>query len=366
MDNDKKITVRQFLMMVILFSIGSSILFIPSGAAGYTKQGAWISTLAGMATGVPIILLFLNLARRYPDMTFVEISNQLLGRWLGTAFSLYWILTAFMGGATTLVYYMGNFITTQIMPDTPEYTINIMFSGIVVMGLLLGMNTLARAVEVLFPVVIVLFFVLIVFVSPKIQIEHFLPVIDFGIKPFIKAILLYISYTSIPVVFYLMIYPSSVRGGTKAAKALLIGNLIGGSLLLIITAACVGVLGAGPTARQFYPSYALAKRINVANFITRIEVIVATIWIIGLYYKTSIYFYAMLKGAAQLFSVRSERVLALPLGLIMVVMSLVVYPNSAYQLQWDERTWTLYGPTAGLIFPLVLLVVDMVRSKKKP
>ncbi|MCP1308316.1 GerAB/ArcD/ProY family transporter [Paenibacillus tyrfis] len=366
MDNDKKITVRQFLMMVILFSIGSSILFLPSGTAAYTKQGAWISIIAGMATGIPIILLFLNLARRYPDMTFVEISNRLLGKWLGTAFSLYWILTSYLGGATTLVYYMGNFITTQIMPETPEYTINIMFTGIVVMGLLLGLNTLARAVEVLFPVVIVLFCVLIVFVSPKIQIEHFLPVIDVEIKPFIKAVLSYISYTSAPVVFFLMIYPSSVRGGTKAAKALLIGNLLGGVLLLIITAVSVGVLGAGPTARQFYPSYALAKRINIGNFVTRIEVIVATFWIIGLYYKTAIYFYTMLKGTAQLFNVRSERVLALPLGLIMLVLSLICYPNSAYQLQWDERTWSMYGPTAGLIFPLVLLAVDTFRKKKKP
>ncbi|MFB6363575.1 endospore germination permease [Paenibacillus elgii] len=366
MDNTKKITVRQLMMLVILFSIGSSILFIPSGAATYAKQGAWLPIVAGMALGVPVILLFLNLARRYPEMTFVEISNRLLGKWLGTAFSLYWILTSFLAGSTTLVYYIGNFITTQIMTETPEYTINMMFIGIVVIGFLLGLNTFARAVEVLFPVVIVLFFVLILSVSPKIQIEHFLPVIDFGIKPFIKAVLLQVNYTSITIVFFLMIYPSAVQGGIKASKALLVGNLIGGLLLLIITAVSVGVLGAETTARQFYPSYALAKRINIANFITRVEVIVATFWIIGLYYKTAIYFYAMLKGTAQLFKLHSERILVLPLGLILAVLSLIGFPNSAYQLQWDERTGGVYVPTAGLIFPLVLIAVDTFRKKKKP
>ncbi|WP_163856273.1 GerAB/ArcD/ProY family transporter [Paenibacillus elgii] len=366
MSRSDKMTRRQFLILVILFSIGSSILFIPSAAARDVKQGAWIPIVAGIGTGLLIVLLLMRVAHRYPDLTYVEINRRLLGKWMGTIVSVVSFVACYVLGASTLVYYMGDFMTTQVMRTTPEYMIHIMFTLIVVMGLLLGLKTLAFTAEVLFPIVVVLFAALIVFVSPKIQLEHFQPVFEAGILPILKGVFSYMSYTSFPLVFFLMIYPSAVQGGMKASGAFLLGSFIGGMFLLIVTAACVGVLGAEQTARQFYPSYALAKRINIANFITRIEVIVAAFWIIALYFKTVIYFYASVKGMAQLLKLDDERVLVIPLGLLMVPLSLFTYPSSAYQLQWDEKVWPVYSITIGLLFPLLLVAAGAFRKKIKP
>ncbi|GMX64702.1 spore germination protein [Paenibacillus elgii] len=366
MRHSDKMTHRQFLLLVILFSIGSSILFIPSAAAGDVKQGAWIPIAVGIGSGLLIVLLLIRVAHRFPDLTYVEISHRLLGKWIGTIVSVISISACYVGGAITLVYYMGNFMTTQVMSTTPEYMIHIMFTLIVVIGLLLGLKTLALTAEVLFPVVVVLFAALIVFVSPKIELEHFQPVFEAGTIPIVKAVFAYMSYTSFPLVFFLMIYPSAVRGGSKASGAFLLGSFIGGMFLLIVTAACVGVLGAEQTARQFYPSYALAKRINIANFITRIEVIVAAFWIIALYFKTVIYVYAAVKGLAQLLKLDNERVIVIPLGLLMVPLSLFIYPSSAYQMQWDEKVWPIYSITVGLFFPLLLVAAGALRKKIKP
>ncbi|MFB0846234.1 GerAB/ArcD/ProY family transporter [Paenibacillus oleatilyticus] len=366
MNGEKQITVRQFRLMVILFTIGSSLLAIPSTAAASAKQGAWIPILVGMGCGCLILLLLIKVTRRYPTLTFVEINSLLLGKWVGALVSLIWIITAFIGGVCTLVYYMGHFITTQIMTTTPAYIVNIIFSALLVMGLLLGLRTVARTAEILFPVVALLIAALIGFVSPKIQLEHFQPVWEAGVRPILKSALDYVSFAGFPLVFFLTIYPSSVRTGTKASKTFVLGSLIGGMLLLLVTAACIGVLGAEPTARLFYPSYSLAKRINIADFITRIEVIVAAIWIITLFFETIVYFYASMKGLAQLLKLSDERALALPLGLLAAVLSLIVYHNSAYQQEWDERTWPFWVMTSGLFFPLLLLAVGAIRKKKIP
>lgn len=365
-NGDKQITVRQFLLMVILFTIGSSLLAIPSNAAASMKQGAWIPIITGMGCSCLILFILMKTVHRYPTLTFVEINSLLLGKWVGTIVSLMWILTAFIGGVCTLVYYMGHFVTTQIMTATPDYIINIIFSALLVMGLLLGPRTVARTAEILFPVVAVLIAALIGFVSPKIQLEHFQPVWEAGITPILKITLDYVSFAGFPLVFFLMIYPSSVQTGTKASKTFVLGSLIGGMLLLLVTAACIGVLGAETTARLFYPSYALAKRINIAEFITRIEVIVAAIWIITLFFETIVYFYATMKGLAQLLKLSDERALVLPLGVLAAVLSMVVYHNSAYQQEWDERTWPFWVMTSGLFFPLLLLAVGTIRKKKIP
>ncbi|MDQ0493801.1 MULTISPECIES: GerAB/ArcD/ProY family transporter [Paenibacillus] len=52
-----KISARQLLILTILFTIGSTILIIPSGMALVAKQDAWIATLVGVGSGLSFLRL---------------------------------------------------------------------------------------------------------------------------------------------------------------------------------------------------------------------------------------------------------------------------------------------------------------------
>jgi spore germination protein KB len=118
------------------------------------------------------------------------------------------------------------------------------------------------------------------------------------------------------------------------------------------------VLGAEMTAQLAYPNYVLAQKINIGNFITRIEVIIATIWMISLFIKLSLYFYASLKGLGQLLRLRDDSILIYPLGFLMVVWSLIIYPNTVYQAYWDEKVWPATIIAVGLVVPLIVLLLS--------
>lgn len=60
-------------------------------------------------------------------MTLVEIIEALLGKWLGKTISLLLIVTLFLSGPASALYDVGNFLTTQIMPETPAQSVNILF-----------------------------------------------------------------------------------------------------------------------------------------------------------------------------------------------------------------------------------------------
>ncbi|KEQ24435.1 hypothetical protein ET33_09135 [Paenibacillus tyrfis] len=360
---DNQITSRQLMLLVVLFTIGSSVLFVPAGAAAAAKQDAWISILAGIGLSLLLVVLYNAVAGLYPGLTLVEISEKLLGKWLGAIVSLFLIVNTFAVGGVSLIDFAGTFVTRQIMPATPVIAANILFGVVAVWGQYLGLGTVARAAEVLFPVVTALFIVMILAVSPNMKLEHLQPAFTAGVKPLIKSCISYLSYSTFPVVFFLMINPTSVKETRQASKAMLAGTLVGGLFLLAITTACVAVLGAEGTFRQAYPSYTLAKKINIANFITRIEVLMATLWFLSLYFKLMIYFFAGMKGMTQLLKLRDNRALVLPLGLLSIVFSRIFYPSAAYRQLWDEKIWPLYVGTSGLIIPLLLLAIGIIRKK---
>ncbi|MCT6593161.1 spore germination protein, partial [Pantoea dispersa] len=90
------------------------------------------------------------------------------------------------------LYYVGNFLTTQILPYTPLTAIHIAFMGVVIVGVRLGIEVIARSAEILFPWFIGLFGLLILSMIPQIKIEHIQPVFEIHPKAFIRAVLTFL------------------------------------------------------------------------------------------------------------------------------------------------------------------------------
>lgn len=361
--NNDIVNVRQFMLLVTLFTIGSSILIIPLSTASLAKQDSWLAILAGMAVASALVWLYIGLARLAPGCTLVEMNRKWLGKWLGPFISALYIATTLFLAAPSLLYYMGEFVATQIMTQTPMTILNGMFMLVVAMGLMMGLGTLARAVEVLFPIFAFLFLVLVLLSAPDLKLENLQPAFSVGAKPFLRAVLDYASFSGMPLVVFLMLYPSVIQGSPKSEKVFLLGVNIGGAFLIIITIVCIGVLGVDNTVQQAYPSYALAKKLNIGDILTRIEVLMATIWIISLYFKMILYSYAGMKGLAQLLRIGNERVLVLPVGVMIVFLSLILYPDTVYRNWWDSKIWPPYIVTFGFLIPVLLLIVAKLRGK---
>lgn len=363
MMQDVKINSYQFLVLVILFTIGTSILTAPSVLAADAKQDAWITSIIGTGIGLLIIWLFITLALRFPHLTYIQIIEKLFGKWVGKAISILFVFMSFLY-TSSLLFYSGTFLNIHVMPNTPMIVLNILMAGIVVMGVRLGLETIARTAEILIVLFFVIFFFLLVFVSPEIKFENIQPVFEMGTKKIVQSSLFYVVTSSVNAVILLMIFPSFINKMKHVKKSFLIGNLIGGIVIIIITFLCVSVLGAEKTAREIYPSYELTQRINVGDFVQRIEGLMATLWMITLYIKTSLYFYASVLGIAQILNLKDYRPLTLPLGMIAVVLSLVIYPNIIYQQNIDQTTLLSFSLSMGLFLPLLLVVVYAIRKRQ--
>lgn len=194
------------------------------------------------------------------------------------------------------------------------------------------------------------------------KLANIQPILEEGPLPIIQSSKSLIEVTSVNAVVLLMIFPACINKLNQAKKSFYIGYLIGGCVIIILTFLCIAVLGPYSTAVEYHPSYELAKRINVGNFIQRIEASMAGLWIIALYIKATLYFYAAVLGLAQIFNMKDYTPLTIPIGVVVVVISLNMFPSIVYQQHWNATIGMYFSYSIGVLIPKLLIIVNALRK----
>ncbi|MGG4504116.1 GerAB/ArcD/ProY family transporter [Paenibacillus polymyxa] len=356
-----KINIRQLTILVIVFTIGTSILLAPTQTVQEAKQDAWMAVTLGMIFDLVLIVMYSALGNRFPGMTLAQYSEKILGKWLGKSisilfFSFFFYLSAIM------VRDLGNFIVSNVLPETPIEVVLISFSLVIVIATRYGLEVIARTIEIFFPWIMIFLVFLMVTLLPEIEINKIKPLFEGGIRPLLSVGLQFSSLQEF--VCFLMLLPF-VNRPEKASRSLLVGASVGGIILILITALCVLVIGVDFTGRNIYPSFVLAKKINIGDFVERLEVLLAGAWFLSIFTKTTITFYISVLALSQTLELRSYKPLTGPLGFIMVVLSIVAYPNVTKVLEFAPKVWFSYAYFYMLFLPLVLLLISMICKKKR-
>lgn len=362
MDGQRQISVYQFTVLTILFSLGSTLLVISSGLADELKQDAWLGAALGTLGGLALVALYNALARRFPDKTLTELSTHLLGKTAGRIFMLGYLFFNFYSAAA-LIWYVGNFLTTNLFTETPRPVLMILYAAVMLYGTHLGLGALARSAETSFLIFIFALVIVMLSLLPEAQTGNLLPVMEAGPGPLSRASFTFLSFAYFPWVSLLMIYPKHVIRPEACGKVLYISVLSSGAILTAVTALTVMVLGPDRTSIELYPTYNLTMKISIGHFFERIEALLVLLWLLAIFYQAVLIYYAAVTGLAQMIRVDEYRSLNLPMGLCLVPFALLIYPNAGYEQAWDYKVWPVFSLTFAL-WPAVLLLVAAVRGKK--
>ena len=355
-----KINAGEFLILVIAFTIGGTILDTPALITKVAKQDAWISYGLTTFVGLFFIFIYNQIATLYPSMTYVEINEKVFGKWIGKIIALLYLFY-FCYLSAAMLRDVGDFFTTEILIDTPIQIIMILFLLTSLIGVRLGLEVISRTAVIFFPWIIALLFMLFLFLIPMIKVENIQPILGEGIKSIMKGSYHVLGLPFLELAIILMITPY-IPEKAKMKQAFYKGTLIGGLLLTIIIMLSILVLGSDLTARQTYPSYMLAKKISIGNFLERIEVIVAIIWILTIYFRLTICYYGLSLGLAQVLGLKSYKILLFPLAFLIGTFSIFSHPDIIHFNNFTAKTWTPYSLTICFFLPLLLLVVGKMRK----
>ncbi|ULL18787.1 spore gernimation protein [Paenibacillus sp. H1-7] len=359
MENKEIINMRTFTILVAFFTVGTSILITPSGLAHEAKQDAWLACIAGIAANLLLAYLYIVLGKRSGGLTLVQFSEHVLGKWIGKAVSLVFILFFYLL-ASLMVGDLGYFLTSQILQETPIEVLQLLFILIVVVTVRSGFIVYTRAAVFFFPWMIALFLLLILPLIPKVNVKQFLPVLEFGVKPIARGGFTFQGLQETVVLFMFYPYVHKLKGHWNGFIS---GVLIGGAILLATTIGSIAVLGVSLTANQLFPAYTLAKTMSIGHFLERVEGIMILIWVLSIFFKIVLTFHAALSGLAQLANVKDEKPFVVPLALGLVVLSLMCYPNTIYINEYLSKNWSPFSLIFTLLLPLLLLAASWFRGR---
>lgn len=360
--DNARISVRQFTILIVLGTIGDSILIMPTIIAHSAKQDAWLSMLLAIICGLAAGALFAAIANKLQRESLFNKIRQQLGKWAGGFVCLLLLFEFFMCGLT-LITEMTQFMTAQLMPETPVNAIILVFLFVVIIAYRYGIEAFARMGELLFPVFLLLFLFLVVFLLPQIKAINLLPLVSEGFVGIRHGAVVAFS-TGFAEMFILLMLVNHVTGHAKLTKPILTGFAIGGLILFIIVLFCVLVLGPNIMETKYYPTFVLAQKINIGNFLERVEAIIAFLWFITVFYKTLLLYFAFTSGIAQLFQLKESHMLTIPIGMLLLVGTVAGTPNTSVYISILKSSYIWFDITFCLLLPLLILILFVMKDKR--
>lgn len=358
-----RITNHQLFSLVACNSMGAAVIITSSIITSIAKQDAWISALLTPVFGTVIILMMCYISGKFPDMSFIGVIKNVFGKWIGTVVSMSYIALC-LTIAWHMPWYIGEFMNTHVIPETPTYVINLLFVIAIVIAMLYGLETIARVSELFIRFASMLFFFAMILVLPNAKIDNIKPILENGFSPVLRGSIALACYTTLLSITLLMIYPLNLNNPKEARKHFIKGYLWASFIIFITFLMSILVLGVTVTSKAQYPTYILAKEINVGIVFSRLEFIIAALWIVTEFIICILFFYAGITGLSQLFGLRDYKKLVIPMGLIILVMSGVVFPNTVYHVNWLNHVWMPYIITHGFVLPALLILVYWIKKLK--
>lgn len=354
------IPTRQGIALVALFTIGNSFIY---GMAPHAGRDLWLSFLLAAVIALPLITIYARLHSLTYGQTLSEALTQLFGKWPSRAVALGYSLFAWRL-ACLVVGDLTSFVQTTSLTQTPQIVVA---AGFIILALWIvkyGTEVLARWSSIMIVIVVGIILGTLVLMWSEVSFEAFLPIMYDGFKPVILGAFQVLDFPLLePVIFFWVL--DALPEKKSSYKVFLIGSLMATSFLMIIATVSLSVLGADKYVSYYFPIFMATARIDVANFLTRMELVVGVTIALSGFLKIAVCVLVASKALAHALGFKDYRFLVTPVALSIV-------PGSQWFVQTImgivESATKIASPSdvfMQVVVPLLLWITAEIRISKQ-
>ncbi|MFT9494392.1 GerAB/ArcD/ProY family transporter [Anaerosolibacter sp.] len=351
---------RQGICLITLFVIGDAVIVARGLEAG---RDLWISLILATLASIPLVWVYAKIQIGYPEKDLFEINEIILGKILGKLINVLFLVFVFVNGASIIRAFSEFFITVGL-PETPQIVFGIFLTGLCGFAAKEGVEILGRLAELFLIILSFIVPMAILTLIPKMDIHHLQPVLYNGWGPVFIGTFSSITFPFGEAVTILMI-SMGLRKKESFKKVYILGVMLGGSILFSTAVTELLALGYNTYSSKYFPAYGAVSRINVGDFIQRLEIIVSTISLLAGFIKISVCLLAACKGVASLFNTVQYRFMVWPMALLLLNLSVIIYSDIFHAMRWAEEIWVYFAIPFEMILPILILVIIEIRNRRK-
>ncbi|MBG9453470.1 spore gernimation protein [Lysinibacillus sphaericus] len=361
-NSQDKITASQAVVVLANYILATGILTLPRTSVEKVKSpDVWISVFLGGIIAIIAAVIIVKLSQKYPEKTFYQYSQDIVGKWAGWFLSLL-IIVYFFTISAFEVRIMAEVTSLFLLEGTPTWAIILPFMWIGLYLISSGINSIARLFEIIFPITFVLF-LLVAFMSFGIfELDNLRPVLGLGVMPVLKGVKTATLAFLGPEIMLLLVALMKQSEKAKAVKVALIGLTIPLIFYVITVVMVIGALSIDGVVTRTWPTLELMRSFEIPGLIfERFESFLLVIWIMQIFATFTITYFAAALGLAQLFK---KNIQPFIFGLLPIIYIISMTPKNINDL---FKFGDMIGNAALFLFggfPVILLFISRLKGGK--
>ncbi|MCM1988560.1 GerAB/ArcD/ProY family transporter [Oceanirhabdus seepicola] len=357
--NKEVISDRQGISLVVLFIIGTNSIM----AAGLTaEEDIWIAVIIGIVMGIPMMLIFARLHCIFENKDLFDTIEICFGKVLGKVVVIILTLYAFEAIAS-IVRNFAQFPVAVSLNNSPLILVMAIIMILCVWAVKEGIEVISKWARVFLLVLIILIFMTLLLSLNIININYIRPVLRHGIKPVLKGAYEVFMFPFTQTVVFIMAF-SSFKTKKSSYKIYLMGLLIGGLEVLLLSLLSVLVLGVDTASGLFYPAYAIWLRINIGDIFERMEIIAGGLFTIGAFIKLCIFLMATSKGVSNILGFDDYKLIVAPIAFFAVILAGFEFDSMIDYFEFTGGPWYIYAFPLQVGLPIIIWIVAEIKKKR--
>lgn len=354
---NQSVTHRQVVLLVLILSITGTLIQPHAQAIFYAEQHAYISYVPVVFVMIISLWLISRVQRRFPNQDLFESIVQrfpFLGRVMGFLYILFFFFVFARD-----IRLSGDYISITLLENTP---ISIIVLSLVVMGVFIvrgGLGSLIGMAELY-----VMLFLLISLIIPfmliqQVNMDNLMPYFHVDVAGVGKGSWYIFSFYG-----EMIALPFVIKGSDFRFKSVLWGIIISALLMMLILVETITAIGVPIASRLVYPSYELARQLQISDFLDRFDLALAAATMPTMITKIAFDLYFVCWGLKRMIPKVSGKMMTGPVALVGFVCAFWFFRN-AIQLNRFTREWTWIAIVFEVLFPIVLFLFLRPRKKDK-
>lgn len=349
---------KQSIYLIIIFILGTATMLMRGIEA---KQDLGLAIILALVIASLIALILARLHYIFPNKDLVDMLEICFGKYLGKLVGLLYVWFAFHL-STLIVADLGYVFLTTTFEETPIIVLNIFGVIFAIYAVKEGVKVMSRWTQMFLPIVLFFSFLLVALLIPNMNINNIRPMLSNGAKPIIEGAISVFGFPFGEIVVFTMFFSNFITRKSPY-KVYSIGLLISGIILLVLGVVYVMVLGVNSASSLYFPAHSVAARINIGEFVQRIELVIDVVFILATFAKLCICLYATCNGITKIFNYKDYRFVVAPVGFLIINLSYFLHDSVTEWLQWSVKVYPYYAFPFQVIFPIIILITAEIRKK---
>lgn len=361
MVENKNMTSRQLMILIVLFLFGSSVV-VGVNINSDVGQDSWLSLIFSFAFSIPAVLVISRIIILCPHKNIYEIFDDLFGKKIGKILNLWFVLHVLYSGSIVLRNF-SEFVEITTLSDTPPLPVMLSLVLIVIYLAKSDIKIFSRWGSICLAIIMLTVTFTMMLSVPVIDSDYIKPILGHSFMQMtISAFSIFMVPFSQIIVFLGLVDFFDIKN--KEKRTGLFGILITGLLLLVIMIRNIMVLGAPLLKDTFFSSYEAARILRLGEFLTRIEGVITINFILAGITKITVFAIVLARGLAHLSKNSDYKKLVVPACLLILAICPFLFDNIIDLFDFAPIFGKLIIPIQVLL-PITIWICAEYKNKNK-